>query len=109
MTISAKLFSVLAMFLGIKFVSAFFVEGHPVIISTKFFLILTTDFREDFFNFHYRDKTRSLAGWQPCYLTGQICFSYFYTGTSREHSCEVWLKLASGIGGVVIQGVNNVR
>ena len=35
-------------FWQIKFVLAIFVEGHPLIISTKLFWILTTGLRQDF-------------------------------------------------------------
>ena len=46
----------------IRFFLAIFVKGHPVIISTKSFCILTTGFRgEDFQSFCCRDKSYPMA------------------------------------------------
>ena len=45
-------------------------------ISAKLFLILTTDFREDFLKFSHRYIMETgHVTWWPSFMTDQICFS----------------------------------
>ena len=37
---------------------------------------------------------KSIASWQPGFFDSSNLLSYFCRGSPREHSCEVWLKLA---------------
>ena len=79
-------------FWRVNFVLAIIVVRHSVTVSTKLFCILTTGFRgEDLQSFCYRDKPRPLAA---MFSTDQISFSYFCRGSPKEHSREIWLKLA---------------
>ena len=55
-------------FQWIKWVSASFVEGHLVTISSKLLLIPTIGFRENVLSFLYRYiRETGYAPWWPCF------------------------------------------
>ena len=61
-----------------------------MIISTKLFLILIAVFRR----FLVFVIVISHGPWGHVFFMDQISFSCFCRGSPKEHSCEVWLKLA---------------
>ena len=72
--------------------------------ETKIFLWLALASPSDYFEFWPMVSEEKIfqisvtaishAPWQPCFWTDCLCFSYCCRGPLKEHSCEVWLKLA---------------
>ena len=68
-------------------------KGHPSNIPVKLFQGLTSSFREDILRFSCLYSARSSHSPEPCLYTDQSFANNFWKGSSKEHSCEIILKL----------------